>query len=186
MQIKEVKGWGQLPREMARALARAKINGSESRVLWALVYKTIAFNKASDRIPWSQISELTGIDEWNLSRSINGLLKKGLIMKKVDGYGFLIDYDKRGTPSKRMVEKDSPSVSKDSPSVSKDLPSNRMVSRDLSKRAFQEKGLSAFQRRKKQEEFKKGFEMMKEAIGKVPDEKKKISESNKKKNRKRK
>ncbi|MBA7537573.1 hypothetical protein ES705_29842 [subsurface metagenome] len=160
MRIKEVKGWGQLPREMARALAKAKINGSESRVLWALVYKTIAFNKASDRIPWSQISELTGIDEWNLSRSINGLLKKGLIMKKVDGYGFLIDYDKRGTPSKRMVEKDSPSVSKDSPSVSKDLPSNRMDSRDLSKRAIQEKGLSASKDKKR---GKKQLEIIRKA-----------------------
>ncbi|GAI61997.1 unnamed protein product, partial [marine sediment metagenome] len=39
MRTKRVEGWGQLPREMARALARVKINGSESRVLWAMVYK---------------------------------------------------------------------------------------------------------------------------------------------------
>ena len=160
MRIKEVKGWGQLPREMARALARAKINGSESRVLWAMVYKTIAFNKASDRIPWSQLSELTGINEWNLSRSINSLLKKGLILKKDKGYGFLIDYNKEGTPSKQMVKGESPSVSKDLPSVSKDLPSNRMDSRDLSKRAIQEKGLSASKDKKR---GKKQLEIIRKA-----------------------
>ncbi|GAJ18336.1 unnamed protein product, partial [marine sediment metagenome] len=66
MRTRSSKGWGQLTRTIARALAGAKINGSESRVLWAMVYKTIAFNKASDGIPWSQLEELTGIDQWHL------------------------------------------------------------------------------------------------------------------------
>ncbi|MBA7554228.1 hypothetical protein ES705_46840 [subsurface metagenome] len=39
-----------------------------------------------------------------------------------------------------MVKGESPSVSKDLPSVSKDLPSNRMDSRNLSKRANQDRG----------------------------------------------
>ncbi len=164
MRTRSSKGWGQLPREMARALARAKINGSESKVLWAMVYKTIAFNKSSDRIPWCQLEELTGIDQWHLGRAINSLLKKGLILKKDKEYGFHIDFDKEEIPPKRVVKKELPPDQGDLPPNQGELPPKRVVSRDLSKRAIQEKGLSASFRKRKLGEYKKGFAMMKEAI----------------------
>ena len=172
MRTRSGAGWGQLPRAIARALAGAKINGSESRVLWAMVYKTIAFNKSGDGIPWSQLAELTGIAQWNLSRPINSLLKKGVIYRKVSVFGIQTDFSKWKIPSNQMVIKESPSVSKESPSVSKESPSNQMDSRDLSKRTIQEKGLSASLREEKKEEYKKGLAMMKEAIGRIPRDKK--------------
>jgi len=175
-ELKEVRGWGRLPRRIALALARAKINGREFNVLWAIVYKTIAFNKDEDGIPWSQLAEVTGIDEWNLSRPINGLLKKGVIFREGDVIGVQVDFSKWKIPLNLMVEKGSPSNLKDSPSNLKDSPSEMMDSRDLSKRAFQEKGLSASQRKKKHEEFLKGRKMMEEEIERSSGKKKEGSE----------
>ena len=167
MRNRSGEGWGQLPRAMARALAGANLNGYEGRVLWAIVYKTIAFNKVSDHIPQSQIVELTGIDQRHLYRTIKGLLKKGIILKKGSVYGFQLDFNEwENTPNQVYKKRNTPNQGKNTP--------NQAHSRDLSKRAFQEKGLSASFRKKKHEEFKKGFEMMKEVMRKVPDKKKEI------------
>jgi len=173
MRTRSDKGWGQLPRKIARAFAGAKLNGSEFRLVWAIIYKTIAFNKSEDEIPWSQISDLTGIDEWNMTRGFNSLLEKGVIFKEGSILKVQRDFSKWKIPSNQMVIEKLPSDSKDLPSDSKDLPSDSMDSRDLSKRAFQEKGLSPYQREEKRKADKKGLEMMKEAIKKVPDRKKK-------------
>ena len=175
MRTKSPAGWGQLPRSIARAFAGAKINGSESRVLWAMVYKTIAFNKSNDGIPWSQLAELTGIDQWNLSRPINSLLKKGVIFTKEGRYGIQTDFSKWKIPSNQMVIKDSPSVSKDSPSVSKDSPSNQMDSRDPSKRTIKRKGLSTSLREEQIEKNKRGIHRFVESIGNMPGRKKRKS-----------
>lgn len=186
MRTRSGEGWGQLPRAIARALASGNLNWYEGNLMWAIIYKTIAFNKLEDKIPKDQLVSLTGIHRRHLKRTVNSLLKKGVIFKKDNVYGVQRDFTKwENVPNQVYKEKKVPIQVKNVPNQVKNVP-NQVPSRDLSKRAFQEKGLSAFQRRKKQEEFKKGFEMMKEAIGKVPDEKKKISESNKKKNRKRK
>ncbi|MBA7583153.1 hypothetical protein ES708_25093 [subsurface metagenome] len=173
MQIRSSKGWGRLYRTVARAFAGVKLNKSESRVLWAIVYKTIAFNKLEDSIPWSQLSELTGIKEWNLTKPINSLLKKGVIFRKGSIYGVQIDFSKWKIPSNQMVIEESPSIRKESPSIRKESPSLEMVSRDLSKRAFQKKGLSTQEREKKRKEYKTGLEMLKEAIKRNPDRKRK-------------
>ena len=168
MRTRSSKGWGQLPREMARALARAKINGSESKVLWAMVYKTIAFNKSSDRIPWCQLEELTGIDQWHLGRAINSLLKKGLILKKDKEYGFHIDFDKEEIPPNRVVKKELPPDQGDLPPNQGDLPPNQVDSRDLSKRAYQEKGLLASKKKKQRKKFMEGLKGFRESIKQIP------------------
>ena len=139
MRIKEVKGWGQLPRELARALAGAKINGSESRVLWAMVYKTIAFNKSNDGIPWFQLEELTGIDQWHLGRSINSLLKKGIIFRKGNIFGVQLDFSKWETPPKQVVKDKTPPDQGELPPDQGELPPKRVDSRDLSKRTNQDR-----------------------------------------------
>ncbi|GAI67211.1 unnamed protein product, partial [marine sediment metagenome] len=149
MRTRSSKGWGQLPRALARALAGAKINGSESRVLWAMVYKTIAFNKSSDGIPWSQLAELTGIDQWHLGRSINSLLKKGVIFSKDNVFGIQTDFSKWETPPKQVVIQEPPPDQGELPPKRGELPPKRVDSRDLSKRAYQEKGLSPSEKKKK-------------------------------------
>ena len=165
MRTRSPEGWGQLPRAIARALAGAKINGSESRVLWAMVYKTIAFNKSADGIPWSQLAELTGIDQWNLSRPINSLLKKGVIFTKDNRYGIQTDFSKWKIPSNQMVVIDSPSIRKDSPSI-------QMDSRDLSKRTIQERVFTKPLGGKKEREVPEGLKNLIKNIGNFPGIKK--------------
>ncbi|GAI87119.1 unnamed protein product [marine sediment metagenome] len=164
MRIRSSEGWGQLPRALARALAGTKINGSESRVLWAMVYKTIAFNKSNDGIPWSQLEELTGIDQWHLGRSINSLLKKGVIFMKDNRYGVQLDFSKWETPPKQVVKDKTPPNQGELPPDQGELPPKRVDSRDLSKRAYQEKGLSPSEKKKKKEADERGLEMLKEVL----------------------
>ncbi len=156
------KGWGQLPREIAMALAGAKINGSESRMLWAMVYKTIAFNKSNDGIPWSQLEELTGIDQWHIGRAINSLLKKGIIFKKDNVFGIQTDFSKWEVPPKRVAMRERPPNQGELPPNQGDLPPNQVDSRDLSKRTIQEKGFSTSLEKDQIERNKKGITRSKE------------------------
>jgi len=173
MKIRSGKGWGQLYRRTALALASARLNGREASVLRVIVYKTIAFNKIQDEIAWSQFEEITGIDQWHLSVPINSLLKKGIIFSKDNEYGIQTDFSKWKTPPKTVVEKNTPPNPGEIPPIPGETPPKTVDSRDLSKRAYQEKGLSASQRRKKLGEFKKGFKMMKEEIERSSGKKKK-------------
>ncbi|GAI64333.1 unnamed protein product [marine sediment metagenome] len=172
MRTRSGAGWGRLPRAIARALASGNLNWYEGNLMWAIVYKTIAFNKEEDKIPKSQMVELTGINKRHLSRTINSLLKKGVIFRRGNVYGVQTDFSKwENTPNQVYKEKKHLIRAERVPIQGENTP-NQVPSRDLSKRAIQEKGLSASQKEKKHEEFKKGFAMMKEVLGKVPGEKK--------------
>jgi len=166
------EGWGRLPRRIARALAGAKLNGSESRVLWAIIYYTFAWNKPEDWITWIQLSEITGIDQWHLGRSINSLLKKGVIFIKGNRYGIQLDFSKWETPPKRVVTKRLPPDQEETPPKREETPPKRVDSLELIPRTDPEKGLSASQRRKKREEFNKGLAMIKEELEKSGKKKK--------------
>jgi len=87
MRTKKDEGWGKLKRGTAKALARVPMGCNESRVVNAIIYKTICFNKISDIIPLSQLEDLTGLDRRNMKRSINSLLKKGVIWREHSACG---------------------------------------------------------------------------------------------------
>jgi len=87
MRTKKDEGWGKLKRGTAKALARVPMGCNESRVVNAIIYKTICFNKISDIIPLSQLEDLTGLDRRNMKRSINSLLKKGVIWREHSSCG---------------------------------------------------------------------------------------------------
>jgi len=172
MRTRSGKGWGQLPREIAKALAGAKINGSESRILWAMVYKTIAFNKENDGIPWSQLEELTGIDQWHIGRAINSLLKKGLIYRKDSKVGIQRDLSKWEIPPKQVVNKELPPKRGEIPPNQGELPPNQVDSRDLSKRTIQERVFSKPKEERKIGEVPQGLKDAIEKIGHSMDKKK--------------
>jgi hypothetical protein len=92
MRTKKDEGWGKYYRVTAKALGRVNLNCYEGRILRAIEYKTICFNKVSDIIPESQFLELTGIATWNQQRPINGLLKKGVIWCKGNEYGLCKEF----------------------------------------------------------------------------------------------
>ncbi|MBA7586895.1 hypothetical protein ES708_28902 [subsurface metagenome] len=140
MRTKEVKGWGRLPRSLARALAGAKLNVYEGRVVWAIVYKTIAFNKLEDKIPQSQLVDLTGIVQRNLFRTVNSLLKKGVIFRKGNKYGVELDFSKWKNTSLEMYKEKY--ISGERKYISGDVKNTslEMDSRDLLKRTNQDRG----------------------------------------------
>ena len=173
MRTRSGAGWGRLPRAIARALASGNLNWYEGNLMWAIVYKTIAFNKEEDKIPKSQMTDLTGINKRHLSRTINSLLKKGMIFRRGNVYGVQTDFSKwKNTPNQVYKEKKHLIRAERVPIQGENTP-NQVHSRDLSKRAYQEKGLSTQERKKKKKEYKTGLAMMKEAIKRSKDRKRK-------------
>ena len=169
MRTRSGEGWGQLPRKLALALAGARLTGYEYRIVLAIIYKTTAFNKSKDRIPWSQLAEITGINLRHLTRTINGLLKKGVITKEGFVYGLQEDFSKWETlPYMVVKDKTLPSMVKTLPSMVKILPS-MVGSRDLLKRTNQEKGLSASLGEENREDYKKRMHALLENIKRIPD-----------------
>lgn len=172
MRTRSGEGWGQLPRAIARAFAGINLGSNESKVVWAIVYKTIAFNKIEDKIPGIQLVDLTGIEKRNMYRAVNSLLKKGVISKKDSVYGIQRDFSKWKKVSVETLTVKRCQYEEKKVSVEEKKVSVETHSRDLSKRTNQEKGLSASLRKKKLEEYKKGLAMMKEQIGNIPGKKK--------------
>ena len=87
MRTKTDEGWGKLKRGTAKALAKVEMGCNETRVVHAIIYKTICFNKISDIIPLSQLEDLTGIERRNMKRAINSLLIKKVIWRKDSACG---------------------------------------------------------------------------------------------------
>ena len=140
MRTRRSEGWGQLPRAIARALAGVNLSKNEGKVVWAIVYKTIAFNKLEDKIPQSQLVDLTGIDQRNLFRTVNSLLKKGVIFRRGSIYGVELDFSKwENTPVEVYSKKYTSSGGKYTSSGVKNTPV-AVDSRDLSKRTNQDRG----------------------------------------------
>lgn len=172
MRVRSSEGWGQLPRAIARALASGNLNWYEGNLMWAIVYKTIAFNKEEDKIPKGQMTDLTGIHRRHLKRTVNSLLKKGMIFRKDNVYGVQRDFTKwENVPNQVYKEQKVPIQVKNVPNQVKNVP-DQVPSRDLSKRAYQEKGFSKVREGKSKEKFMKGLRgFIKEIKGK-PERKK--------------
>jgi len=173
MRTKREEGWGQLPRMIAKILAGINLGSNESKVLWSIIYKTIAFNKIEDRIPGSQLIALTGIEKRNMYRAVNSLLKKGVILKKGSIYGVQRDLSKWEKVSVETLIGERCQYEDKKVSVE----DKKVVGRDTlirtSKRAFQKKGLSTREKEEKRKEYKTGLAMLKEAIKRSPDRKRK-------------
>lgn len=157
MRTRSSKGWGQLPREIARALASGNLNWYEGNMMWAIVYKTIAFNKEEDKIPKSQMTDLTGINKRHLSRTINSLLKKGMIFRRGNVYGVQTDFSKwEKTPNQVYKEKKHLIRAERVPIQGENTP-NQVPSRDLSKRTIKKGGLQPSLREDQIKENKEGI-----------------------------
>ena len=73
--------WTRIHNSILTALARTKLNGEESRILFAILYKTYGFNKSEDWIANSQLELLTGIHRTHCSRSVHRLIKRKIVTK---------------------------------------------------------------------------------------------------------
>jgi len=80
--------------KIVEALAKIHLSSYESQVLWAIFRKTYGWHKKEDWITNTQISDMTGIAETHISRTIKILIQKNLIIKNGKNLAFQKDYDK--------------------------------------------------------------------------------------------
>jgi len=173
MRTKTDQGWGRLYRITAKELARVNLNWYESKMLWAIIYKTVCFNKESDKIPESQFESLTGIDSWHHKRPLNSLIKKGVIWKNVNRYGLCERYlEVEEAPNKVVDKEEAPNQEKRAPNQVAISTYSGTLIRSYHK-SIHKKGLSPSEIKEKRKEFKKGLAMLKEAIKRNPDRKRK-------------
>lgn len=69
----------QVPNWMLAKLYKNDLTGRELKVLLYLIRKLIGFHKESDKIPYRQIAEATGIDRNNVMKVVQSLEKKGWV-----------------------------------------------------------------------------------------------------------
>ena len=173
MRTKTDEGWGRLYRVTSKGLAKTNLNCYEGKMLRAIEYKTVCFNKESDKIPMSQFEELTGIDRWHHKRPLNGLIKKGVIWKNGNEYGLCKKYlEVEEVPDQVQNMKGVPIQGERVPNqVQKEYPT-RYPHKNSHKNSHK-KGLSTQEKKKKRKEYKTGLEMLKEAIKRNPERKRK-------------
>ena len=75
-------GYIKIANELFEALARTRLSGQESRVLFAIIRKTYGWGKTWDEISYSQISALTEISSQHVHHTIVKLLKRKIIERK--------------------------------------------------------------------------------------------------------
>lgn len=79
--------------KIVEALAKTHLSGYESQVLWAVFRKTYGWHKKEDWITNTQISNMTGIAEAHISRTLKILMQKNLILRNGKKLAFQKDYD---------------------------------------------------------------------------------------------
>jgi phage replication O-like protein O len=79
--------------EIVEALAKIHLSSYESQVLWVIFRKTYGWHKKEDWITNTQISDMTGIAETHVSRTIKILIQKNLIIKNGKKLSFQKNYD---------------------------------------------------------------------------------------------
>ncbi|MBF0456877.1 MAG: replication protein [Nitrospirae bacterium] len=73
--------------DILEELIKAKIRIEAEHTYLAIMRKTTGFNKETDRIPLSQLQQLTGLSKRNVIRALDDLIKRNMIIKtKTDGF----------------------------------------------------------------------------------------------------
>jgi len=172
MSRKRTKKFVAIDRNIFEAALKIKIGGRARAVLFAFLLQTNGFEKEFDKISWKRYTNLTGIGKEQLSYIKKVLIKEGCMYEKDSILYIQKDLSKwKGLPNSVTLEGvnelDNKGYRIRQPEVTEF--GKHILTPHLNS---QNNKLSAKLRKKKHEEFKKGMEMMKEAIGKVPGSKK--------------
>ncbi len=122
--------------EIVEALAKIRISGEESQVLWVILRKTYGWHKKDDWISLSQFCLATGVKKPNVCRALSKLITKNIIIKKDNGneitYQFQKDFDKWNPLSKKITlsKKIMPVIKKDKESLSKMIPTKENYTKE--------------------------------------------------------
>jgi phage replication O-like protein O len=85
-------GYTRIANELVEALASTYLSPYEWQVLMAIFRKTYGYNKKSDWIANSQLSELTGIYKAHISRTTKKLVERGIVTQTGNSLSFNKDY----------------------------------------------------------------------------------------------
>jgi len=101
-------GHVEIANEIIEILAMTYLSSYESQVLWAIFRKTYGWNKKEDWITNTQISEITGIANSHVSRTMKKLIKRKIIIKNGKKISFQKDYDIWERLPKQVINKKLP------------------------------------------------------------------------------
>ena len=76
-------GFIRIAKELAKQFAKLNLSAYEWRFIWALWIKTWAWHKKADKVPLSQIAELTGIHKAHISRTKRMLILRNVIIEEL-------------------------------------------------------------------------------------------------------
>jgi len=68
--------------ELVEALVRTPLNGSQSRIVWAVIRETYGWNRKLARLSMRRIAAMTGIDRRNVRREVSTLVNAGVIVRR--------------------------------------------------------------------------------------------------------
>jgi len=94
--------------EIVEYLAKTYLSSYESQVLWAIFRKTYGWHKKEDWITNTQITEMTGIAESHVSRTIKKLIQRNIVSKNGKKLSFQKNYDKWEKIPKQVNDKKIP------------------------------------------------------------------------------
>jgi phage replication O-like protein O len=94
--------------ELLEAIIKTHFNSEEHSIFWTIVRKTYGWHKKSDRISFSQLEELTGMNRWNIAPTLKRLITRGIIIRTGEGqtldYGIQKDYENWKPLSKQITK----------------------------------------------------------------------------------
>jgi phage replication O-like protein O len=74
-------GYTKIANKILEDILLADLNKEELKLTLAIVRKTYGWNKKADKISYSQMAELTGIDRRHIGRGVKSLLYRDLICR---------------------------------------------------------------------------------------------------------
>ncbi len=88
-------GYTKIANELLDAILRYPLTKREHIVVLAVIRKTYGWNKKKDDMSLSQLADITGIDRAHLSRTVNGLFAKKVLLKEQGRYAQTIGLNKK-------------------------------------------------------------------------------------------
>jgi phage replication O-like protein O len=79
-------GHSDIANELLEAIIRTHFSPIEHSVFWAIVRKTYGWHKKMDRISFTQLEDLTGINRRHIAPALQGLIKRNIIIRQGEKY----------------------------------------------------------------------------------------------------
>jgi len=86
-------GFTNIANEIMEALCKINLSSYQTRIMLCVLRKTYGWNKKSDWISNSQLNEITGIQKQHVSRALNELKKRNIIIRDGHYTSFQKDYE---------------------------------------------------------------------------------------------